>query len=518
MFKSGNINSCKIVTDIQEESIVGSIVFHPILPFLATTVGRKTKLWNSTDPRKPLHVMDITLLSPLEAHNCIAFHPSLPLLAIGSDKNVYLLDCRRPQNFIFVTETLDRSENVYEINSVSFHPNLPFFATHSSDNNIVRLWNYEDSSQIINLIGHTDDVNLVVFHTSLPLLATCSDDNTVKLWNCTTPHNSTHVNITEHTDLVESIAFHSTPILATSSWDGTVKFWDCSNQERPVKILDINVNTMPSFIKLNPTLPFFIIGSRNQNLELWSYNIQQNASKVADFGNVTDNIHKSFAFHPSRSLVVTGSIDNSLKIWSCPMLEQYNQKGYNSQGFNQQGIHNITGTEFNQQGFNQYGFNEAGYDYLGFNKYGYNQQNIYYHTGTRYNQLGYDRNGFNQDGYNIRGLDRNGFNRQGLHNITGTEYDTLGFNVNGTQKFPESGLETFARRFVCQICDERAVNIRLDPCGHLLCLNCYNSLELPKRCPSCRTNIIDKGRIHYGGYKEKYLKYKTKYIKLKNII
>jgi hypothetical protein len=341
----------------------------------------------------------------------------------------------------------------------------------------------------------------------------------VKLWDCTNPHNSTHANITEHTDLVESIAFHSTPLLATSSWDGTVKFWDCSNQKSPLKILDItvpsNVNCMPSSIALNPILPFFIISKRDENIELWTYTSQQNASKVADFGNETFNIN-SFAFHPSLSLVVTGSINSSLKIWLCPMLEQYNQKGYNSQGFNQQGIHNLTGTDFNQHGYNQYGFDEAGYDHLGFNKYGYNQQNIYYHTGTRYNQLGYDRTGYNQAGYNIKGLDRNGFNQQGLHNITGIEYDTHGYNVNGTQKFPETDFKSFAKRFECQICFERAVNTRLDPCGHLLCLNCYNSL-VPKICPLCRHNINDKSRILYGGYKEKYLKYKHKYLELKNI-
>ncbi len=71
MSESDNINSCKIVTDIQVESLVQSIVFHPILPFLATTDGGKTKLWNSTDPRKPVHIIDLNLMYDFESHYCI---------------------------------------------------------------------------------------------------------------------------------------------------------------------------------------------------------------------------------------------------------------------------------------------------------------------------------------------------------------------------------------------------------------------------------------------------------------
>jgi hypothetical protein len=85
------------------------------------------------------------------------------------------------------------------------------------------------------------------------------------------------------------------------------------------------------------------------------------------------------------------------------------------------------------------------------------------------------------------------------------------------EAFPEENRITeFADRFKCSICLENAVNTRLNPCGHLLCNACFNLLPVPKQCPICRRDVIDDQHIFYGGAKEKYLKYKSKYLALKN--
>ena len=46
---------------------------------------------------------------------------------------------------------------------------------------------------------------------------------------------------------------------------------------------------------------------------------------------------------------------------------------------------------------------------------------------------------------------------------------------------------------LCKICAENNKNIRLEPCGHLLCLECLSSwLESRgKGCPFCREDIRD---------------------------
>jgi len=44
-----------------------------------------------------------------------------------------------------------------------------------------------------------------------------------------------------------------------------------------------------------------------------------------------------------------------------------------------------------------------------------------------------------------------------------------------------------------------SVNIRLNPCGHLLCSDCYGRLADPKMCPTCRTTPVASEVIFYGG-------------------
>jgi hypothetical protein len=68
--------------------------------------------------------------------------------------------------------------------------------------------------------------------------------------------------------------------------------------------------------------------------------------------------------------------------------------------------------------------------------------------------------------------------------------------------------EQIIQKSTCSICNSRVVNTRID-CGHLFCSNCIvNQTE----CPMCGRPIESFGKI----YLKKYLKYRTKYIILKN--
>ncbi len=85
------------------------------------------------------------------------------------------------------------------------------------------------------------------------------------------------------------------------------------------------------------------------------------------------------------------------------------------------------------------------------------------------------------------------------------------------QVLPEDNLQEFVNGLRCPQCMKNAVNMALNPCGHLICSSCYdNRLVEPKICPKCSTNITSTTNMFYGGYKQKYLKYKNKYLKLKN--
>jgi len=57
----------------------------------------------------------------------------------------------------------------------------------------------------------------------------------------------------------------------------------------------------------------------------------------------------------------------------------------------------------------------------------------------------------------------------------------------------------FAIRMQCGVCMLNAKNTRLNPCGHLLCSDCFLKLSEPKRCPTCRTAPVTEEPIFYGG-------------------
>jgi hypothetical protein len=72
-----------------------------------------------------------------------------------------------------------------DVTSVAFHPTAPLLATGSDDRD-VRLWllSCDNSSAtcVATLQGHSSFVQSVAFHPTAPLLATGSDDRAVRLW------------------------------------------------------------------------------------------------------------------------------------------------------------------------------------------------------------------------------------------------------------------------------------------------------------------------------------------------
>jgi hypothetical protein len=79
-------------------------------------------------------------------------------------------------------------------------------------------------------------------------------------------------------------------------------------------------------------------------------------------------------------------------------------------------------------------------------------------------------------------------------------------------------VDELKERLQCPICLENIKNISL-PCGHLICSDCEDKLQ-NKECPMCRKTFDTTQKVFIGGskdnYKNKYLKYKQKYLFLKN--
>jgi hypothetical protein len=75
-------------------------------------------------------------------------------------------------------------------------------------------------------------------------------------------------------------------------------------------------------------------------------------------------------------------------------------------------------------------------------------------------------------------------------------------------------LQELQDMFKCPICLTNIKDIRYSPCGHMSCKSCARRFinENINKCPHCQKNITSYDKVYYS----KYLKYKTKYLQLKN--
>ena len=117
------------------------------------------------------------------------------------------------------------------VRSVAFHPTAPLLATGSEDKT-TKLWRLSSDNSsatcVATLAGHSSAIFSVAFHPTAPLLATGSNDKTVKLWLLSSDNSSATcvATLAGHSSYGCSVAFHPTaPLLATGSDDGTVKVW-----------------------------------------------------------------------------------------------------------------------------------------------------------------------------------------------------------------------------------------------------------------------------------------------------
>jgi coatomer subunit beta' len=168
----------------------------------------------------------------IEAHmdymRCLAIHSSLPYLLTSSDdmtiklwdweKNwnnvqvfeghahyVMMVNWNPKDSHIFASCSLDRSLKVWGVtgtsggahfsltghqrgvNCVEYSPdgNKPYLISGSDDQQI-RIWDYQTKQCIQTLTGHTNNVSTAVFHPSLPIILTGSEDGTVRVWHAAT--------------------------------------------------------------------------------------------------------------------------------------------------------------------------------------------------------------------------------------------------------------------------------------------------------------------------------------------
>jgi hypothetical protein len=196
----------------------------------------------------------------------------------------------------------------YAINSVAFGPDGRS-ALSGSDNKKVKLWDLSSGQEIRTFTGHSGRVTSVAFAPNGHTALSGSFDTTVKLWDVA---NGREIHtFTGHLGYVTSVVFASDGRTALSgSTRSELKLWDVSSGREIRKLVAFGVSS----VALGP-------GGRNA---LYAASVASWAGlvDVADGETIRTlgkGAHSGFvttvAFAPDGHTALTGSADNTLKLW-----------------------------------------------------------------------------------------------------------------------------------------------------------------------------------------------------------
>lgn len=284
-----------------------------------------------------------------------------------------------------------------EVCSVAFSPDMLLCASGDVRGRCI-LWDVKTGNQLHKLTGHTRKISSLSFLPDSKSLLTASGDNTVGHWDVTTGKENQKL-ILKHPDSVLSMSvFNNGKQAVTSCADGKVRVWDVATPKvirtiRPAnglinsvsvshdnkRVLTANVQQRVIQVwALDTGKELLIPGNNGQLSSFLDFRVKGGMLWTAIFSPYHDSIltvggrdarlwngmtsKQEMAFHPhgvvaSASFspdgkwLVTGSWDNSAKIWNTQTgqaekkLEQKHQGYVNTVKYSPNGKHILTSSE-----------------------------------------------------------------------------------------------------------------------------------------------------------------------------
>ena len=248
-----------------------------------------------------------------------------------------------------------------EVTSVAFSPNDRLLATGDARGH-VKLWNREDGQIVANLDAHTRRISAIAFLPDGSRVLTASSDNTVAQWDLATGQELSHL-ILKHPDSILTMQLlPSGDSVVTSCADRIVRIWNigeakvertigalqseihsmnvsadgkrlltANSEERAVRLWDLETGkeilSPQAGGKLGPIIDLkrrggllwstaFLPGTENvltvggSDVRLWDSKTGREQISFSPHGTVA-----SARFSSNGDLIVTGSWDNTAKIW-----------------------------------------------------------------------------------------------------------------------------------------------------------------------------------------------------------
>ncbi|MCJ1422755.1 hypothetical protein MMC29_000635 [Sticta canariensis] len=238
--------------------------------------------------------------------NCATYHASTNLFVAGFSNGLFGLYELPAFNMI---HTLSISQN--EIAFVTVNKSGEWLAFGSSKMGQLLVWEWQSESYILKQQGHFDTMNALAYSPDGQRIITASDDGKIKVWD--TQSGFCVVTFTEHSGGVTACEFAKRGnVLFSASLDGSIRAWDLIRY-RNFKTFTSPMRLSFSSMAVDPSGEVVCATSLDSfEIYIWSVQTGQLLDQLSGHeGPVT-----SLAFAPSGSILVSGSWDHTVRIWS----------------------------------------------------------------------------------------------------------------------------------------------------------------------------------------------------------
>ena len=191
------------------------------------------------------------------------------------------------------------------------------------------------------LTGHLDYVRTCFFHNELPWIISCSDDQTIRIWNWQS-RQSLAV-LTGHNHYVMCAQFHpKDDLIVSASLDQSVRVWDISglrkkhsapttmtfeesvrqnqnqadmfgNTDAVVKFVLEGHDRGVNWVAFHPTLPLIVSAGDDRLVKLW----RMSETKAWEVDTCRGHFMNASAaiFHPHSDLILSVGEDKTVRVW-----------------------------------------------------------------------------------------------------------------------------------------------------------------------------------------------------------
>jgi hypothetical protein len=211
----------------------------------------------------------------------VAYSPNGCRIASGS--NYRHEDDFQPYTFLIwdaetgrLLQDLTGQGQPHEVHSVAYSPDGRRIASGSFDDTIIKIWDAESGRLLQTLTGHTDEVQCVEYSPDGRRIASGSFDGIIRIWDAETGRQLR--TLMGHTDIVHSVAY-SPDGRRIASGSGFHSYDEEKLPDDTVRIWDAETGLLLQILKGH-----------------------------------TDNVY-SVAYRPDGRRIVSGSVDNTIKIW-----------------------------------------------------------------------------------------------------------------------------------------------------------------------------------------------------------